>query len=84
VIRHWFIRSVGSARNDRADEAGYVSLARQRKSGRWFKPLSLLGKQTKTGMKSIDEVADGFVRESLEDYVGLWTIAPAVLGAISR
>lgn len=31
-----------------------------------------------TAMKSINEVVDGFLRESVEDYIGLWAIAPAV------
>jgi hypothetical protein len=29
-------------------------------------------------MKSINEIADSFLREAKEDYVGLWAIAPAV------
>ena len=29
-------------------------------------------------MKSINEIADSFLRESTEDYVGLWAIAPTV------
>lgn len=29
-------------------------------------------------MKTIDEIADGFMREAQEDYIGLWAISDAV------
>lgn len=29
-------------------------------------------------MKNINEIADGFLREAIHDYVGLWAIAPTV------
>ncbi len=29
-------------------------------------------------MEKINEIAEGFVREAAEDYVGLWAIAPTV------
>jgi len=29
-------------------------------------------------MKPVNEIAEGFLREAVHDYVGLWAIAPAV------